>query len=438
MENILDLEKMNYYRLSHAQKRAWDIEKAHPNTSMENIGGVVLIKGQPDLELIKRAINIFLMKNSGIRLRFTEKDGQVLQYIYPYEAEDFEYIDFSNDENPEKSFNVWSQKTFSTPFKLENNNLYYLGIFKINSEKWGVMLKIHHIICDGWGTSIIQKDILKTYMKLLKGEEIDLNPAPSFIDFLMKEEKYLKSPQYLKDKEYWNNKFSNITEDFLYKSTDAVKGKRKVFKIERQHSINIKNYLEKKNLSINTFFLILLALYLKHKTGKNDIIVGNPIFNRLTKKDRETFGMCISKMPVRFKIEDEKTISEFIDEINLEMRKDLYHQRYPYDDLVKDLKIGEKGYTSLYRYSINYYNTNYLKDLGNDSPIQALEYYNGTQNYSLQVILKEIEKDELYMSYDYRVEEYSEEEIDNMYEYMMYVSKELIKEEKSSIGDIIK
>lgn len=436
MQNNLSLS-MDYYNLSHAQKRAWDIEKVHPNTPMENIGGVVIIKGQLHLTLVKRAINLFIMRNEGIRLRFSEIEGEVVQYINPYTEEDFDYIDFSNNENAEEDFKEWSQKTFSTPFELEDSNLYYLGIFKISSEKWGILLRIHHIICDGWGTSIIQKSVLETYIKLLKGEEIDLNPAPSFIDFLEKEEKYLNSPQYLNDKEYWNTKFSNITYDFLYKSTDEYNGKRKVFKIEKALAKKMKYFLKENKLSINTFFLMLLGLYLRNKSGKKDIIVGNPIFNRFTKKDRDTLGMCISKMPVRLNIEDNKTISEFIDEINLEIRRDLYHQRYPYDELVKDLEISKYGFTSLYRYSINYYNTNYLRDLGDNATVEALEYYNGTQNYSLQVILKEIAEDDLYMSYDYRIAEYSEDEINKMHKYMMYLSESIINNKERLIKEIV-
>jgi len=180
-----------------------------------------------------------------------------------------------------------------------------------------------------------------------------------------------------------------------------------------------------------------MGLYLNNKTQEEDIIIGNPIFNRLTKKDKETVGMCISKMPVRLTINKEKIISDFISEIALDIKRDLYHQRYPYDELVKDLEILKKGYSSLYRYSINCYNTNYLKNIGDNITLEPIEYYNGYQNYSLQVIVKEVKDNKLTLSIDYRISEYAEEEINYMYEYMTNIALQLIENSDKKIKEII-
>ena len=415
--------------------------KEGSKTPMQNIGGVVIIKGEVNLDLLEKAIQIFIKRNDGIRSRFVERDGEPDQYMLPYESKKIDYMDFSNSISPQEESEKWSNYTFSTAFELEDSDLYYLGLFRISNKESGVLLRIHHSICDGWGTSVIQKGILEIYCRLIKNEVVNPTPAPSFIDFIEKEDKYINSFRFLKDKEYWNEKYSNISdisEEFLYNNTHEIKGRRSTFNLDYKISMKIKEFLEEKRISINTFFLIVMGLYLNKKTQKADIIIGNPIFNRLTKKDRETVGLCRNKMPVRLTINKEKSISDFINEVALDIKRDLYHQRYPYDELVKDLEISKRGYKSLYRYSINCYNASYLNNIGDNTTVEPIEYYNGYQKYSLQVIIKEVKHNRLILSIDYRISEYTEEEINDMQEYMMYMAVQLIDNSDKKIKEIIK
>ena len=434
-------QEMDCYKLSHMQKKIWDIEKRDPKTPIQNIGGVVIIKGEVNLDLLEKAIQIFIKRNDGIRSRFMERDGEPYQYIFPYESKTIDYANFSNSINPQKAFEKWSNYTFSTVFELEDSDLYYLGLFKISNKESGVLLRIHHIICDGWGTSIIQRGILETYCRLIKEEVVNITPAPSYIDFIEKEDKYVKSFRFLKDKEYWNEKFSNMSdgsEEFLCNNKDEVKGRRSVFNLDDELSMKIKEFLEEKRMPMNTFFLIVMGLYLNKKTQKEDIIIGDLLYNRLTKKDRETLGMCISKIPVRVTINKEKSISDFINEVTLDIKGDFYHQRYPYYELVKDLKISKRDYTSLYRYSINCYNANYLNNIGDNITVESIEYYNGYQNLSIEVIVKEVKDNKLTINIDHIISEYTEEEIKYMYEYMMYIAAQIIDNSDKKIKEIIK
>lgn len=439
MENRIEQE-MEYYKLTHTQKREWNTEKRDPNTPMENIGGVVIIKGEVNIELLEKAIQIFIERNDGIRLRFIERDGESCQYIFPYQLKKIDYIDFSNSINPQEESEKWSNQTFRTAFNLEDSDLYYLGLFRISDKESGILLKIHHIICDGWGTSVIQTEILQTYCRLMKNEPVNTDPAPSYIDFIEKEDKYLNSSGFIKDKEYWNGKFSNIfdiSEEFLYNSTHETEGRRSIFNLDYKLSMKIKEFLAEKKISTNTFFLIVMGLYLNKKTQKEDIIIGNPIFNRMTKKDRATLGMYISIMPVQLNIDKEKIISDLINEVTSGIRRDLYHQRYPYDELVKNLEISKRGYTSLHKYSINCYNTNYLDNVGDDNTLELREYYNGHQNCSLRFIVKEVKDNKLTLYIDHRISEYTEEEINDMYEYMMYVILQIIDNSDKKLKEIL-
>jgi hypothetical protein len=70
-----------FYQLTHPQKRIWYIEKLYPNTSLYNIGGVSKVSGKVNFKLLEDALNLFIKNNDGIRLHFTERNGEVQQYF---------------------------------------------------------------------------------------------------------------------------------------------------------------------------------------------------------------------------------------------------------------------------------------------------------------------------------------------------------------------
>ena len=98
----MEINKRSYYNLTHPQKRIWYIDKVNLNSPVHNIGGCLNIKGNIDVEKMKETINLIVKGNEGLRLRITEKDGQLVQYVAEFNKEDIDFVDFSNYKEPEK------------------------------------------------------------------------------------------------------------------------------------------------------------------------------------------------------------------------------------------------------------------------------------------------------------------------------------------------
>lgn len=105
------------YHLSHPQKRIWYLEKAYNDSQLHNIIGVMKIKGEVDISLIKQAINLTIKNNDGLRLRFFEKSGELEQYLEDYETEKIEFVDFTK-ENKE-TIEQWYSNKLNTSFTLK-------------------------------------------------------------------------------------------------------------------------------------------------------------------------------------------------------------------------------------------------------------------------------------------------------------------------------
>ncbi|WP_434306253.1 amino acid adenylation domain-containing protein [Clostridium botulinum] len=425
----------HYYNLTHPQKRIWYIDKVNLDSPLHNIGGCLNIYGNIYIDKMEDTINIIIKNNEGLRLRFKEKDGQPVQYIQEFKKEKIEFLDFSKCINPREEYEKWSENLFKTNSFIENNQLYYFAIYKISKKEYGVLLNIHHIISDGWSINLIEKQICKIYSKLINNEDISLNEYYSYVDFVHEEQEYLKSDRFIKNKNFWREKFKDISEEFLYKTSSSLEGKRQCFNIDINLSNKIKKFIDNKKYSLNTFFIVILLIYINKTTYKKDLIIGTPVFNRTGKNQKSTVGMFTSTVPFRFTLDTELTVENLMKLINRELKFCFLNQKYPYDLLVKDLELSKLGYDSLFKMCVNYYNSNYVNDI-NGNKAEVKEYYCGNQSYSLQLTVKEWEENNITLNFDFKTLEYTDQEIKTMYKSMINIINQVIENEQLKVNQI--
>lgn len=412
---MVESEGKRLYKLTHPQKRIWLNENIYPNTPVHNIGGTVRIKGRVDFNLLEKSINSFLKRNEGLLLQLTEIDGEVKQYVSKYSFIRLDYYDFSVFDNPEEEFAKWIDEESSRVFELEDSKLFYFAMFKISDHYNGYLVKFHHIIADGWSISIMTDQICDTYMKLLKNQNVNDDIRFSYLEYIGNEEKYLTTKRFLKNKRFWNEKYSSLPETFLFKSTDDLKGNRVTFQLDKYFSQRIREMALKTKCSLNAFFVAFFIIYLYKATHERDIIIGTPVLNRSGKREKNMVGMFTSNMPFRFALDEKLTISEHLNMVKNDLMNCYFNQRYPYEFLVEDLELKRKGYDGLFQICVNYYNTRINSEL-NGASIDNIEFYNGYQLYSLQLIIKEwLDTGSITLSFDYKVMDYTKEKINDMY-----------------------
>ncbi|WP_205690232.1 non-ribosomal peptide synthetase [Chengkuizengella sediminis] len=429
------MKTLKLYPLTHPQKRVWYIEQIYPNSSLYNIGGPVKIKGLIDFRLLEKAIQTLIRRHDGLRMKLIEVNGEVSQYVSEYEKTGLKFKDFSTFENPELHFNQWVEDEARRPFIL-NENLFEFSLFKVSDSENGYLVKLHHIIADGWSIHIITEQIREIYIKLLHGESITDELSVSYLEYINQEQTYFKSDRFIKNKKFWNDLFKTLPEGFINKNSDFTKGKRKTFQIIPQLSSKIKNFAKNNNVSLNTFFIFSYFLYQNKITHQRDLIIGTPVLNRSGQKDKSIIGMFTSTMPFRFRIDEKATILDTLKSMNRELMRCYFHQKYPYDLLMGDLELQKKGYHQLFDTSINYYNTK-LETQFNDSQVENIEFYSGHQMYSLQLVIKDwLDSGRLMVEFDYKTSEYDEEKIEEMYHRLNILINQILEDCNEEIRNI--
>ena len=406
---------MDIFHLSQPQKRIWFIENIYANTPINCIGGVVYINTLVDVDILRRSISEIIRNNIIFNLKFVEKEGDVYQFV----QSNLKNITIPHKTYAsKKQFNANIKQIIQTPFNLFGNKLFEFFTFSINGQN-GIFAKIHHIIADGWTFDLILKQIFEYYFKISSNTEIT-RTSNSYIDFLEKEQEYLKSDKAQKDKMFWMESLKNVPFIPQHTTTHVPQGKRVSYELNNEMNNRINEYLKKNNVSIYTLFLLCLSLYHKKAYGIEDLVLGLPIYNRFG-KEKSILGMCTSTMPFRI-IYNDQLIDSSLKTINRELRNHYAHQKYPYNMIICDLELNDKY---LFNLSLNYYNVNNSID-DKTIPIKIEEFYSGCQFYPLQIIIRHyIDTGNIQLDFDYRLDLFDASSIKRLYQNIISILKQI-------------
>ena len=407
-----------YFSLSHPQYRIWYTEQSLGDCAINNIGGLIFFDGNIDCKILKETLKYILQNNVALNLRFTEQNGEPQQYIFYDKFYEVKYSDLSRYNNPKNELYKMAKHNMTVPFCLKDSSLYDFQLFKLADDKYAILVKLHHLICDGWSFGLIVQQINYIYSKLINQEEVCID-SYSYLNYIEKEQKYLNSERFIRDKKFWNDKYNTIPNEYQVTKNDiCTSSDRVTFCLDEKETETIRQFVKNKRISLNVLCIACMALYISKSLNKQDVTIGIPIYNR-GGKTKKSIGMFTSTVPLKLSIKNNIKFIEYLYYVDKQVRECIYHSMYPYNLLIKDCK--EKGYNCnhLYDISVNYYNTKFSNSLcGVHTTYEEL--HNGDLPIELQLVINEWDEyNRITLNFDYRHSKYNIQKITGIYKAMM-------------------
>ncbi len=414
-------ESVKYYPLTHPQLGIWYTEKMYPGTSIGNISATLKIKENVDVGLLEKAINLLIKNHDSFRLHFKEIDGEPFQYFIDYEYRKIDFFDF--DQKGKESLYEWDRLQSQIPFELIESDLCYFAIVKVSEDEFGIYMRFHHLVSDGWSIVKTVNYIMGYYYDLKTNSDYYDNQSSSYIDFINSEKEYLSSTRFSADKDFWDARFRNLTltNNFINRSKStqlSTEAKRKTFTLPNKLTAKLYEYMQCNRTTLVSLLMSALAVYLTRVTGNLEHVIGVPVLNRLNAREKNTCGLFVNTIPFGISIDDSISFRTFVSGITQEWMSILRHQRYPYE-LIKRSKQDSKVSKELYEILISYQNAKISK---NDGMLQneGRWHFNGRQVTPLYIHINEREDDgSIIIDYDYLTDRFYSKEIEFMHDHII-------------------
>jgi amino acid adenylation domain-containing protein/non-ribosomal peptide synthase protein (TIGR01720 family) len=425
------------YSLSEPQNRVWLTQMLHKDSSLYNIGGYVLFDGYIDIRKLKESIKLCINKYSALRIKIVQREERYYQYFDDTYDVDIGTLDFSPEDNAEKSFEAWCNNELSIPFVLENQFLFEFAAAKLEENKYGYFIKLHHVIADGWSIQLLTDEVLSRYDRLLNGtikDEGNAETASDYRDYIEMEKRYLCSERFYKNKLFWKHKLDNLRNGCAYGFSKQLDGARKSFFISAEKSDRIRDFCRLYGISINALFTALYLVCQYTKAQKKDFVIGIPFLGRASRKELQIFGMLVSSIPFPFSVLEEETIPDMAGRIDSELMPCFLNSRYPYNYMLKDTGSGHQTQAGLFDSCVNYYNTNMKRHYG-DIRITNKELYCGQQDFALQLIIRDWSGGALQADIDYKLSLFRESVIEDLFHKLEYSMDLILKSQDIRVQD---
>ncbi|NLO50666.1 MAG: AMP-binding protein, partial [Bacteroidales bacterium] len=418
-------EETKLYPLTNSQKGLWYTEQFYPGTAIGNIVASTSLKETIDYGKLAIAVNLFIKRHDGVRLRITDNNLEPEQYIAEYQEKEFEYIDFSVQGGRE-AFYKWADIEAQVPFQLINSDLFHFCLFKISENEGGVFARIHHLISDAWTMALMCNEIGSSYKMLVNEGTIPDGNPPSYIDFIKSEQDFEKSIEFKSAKQFWDNLFDTIPETAALKPrreyTASTQAKRNNFNVNKELTHKIIQYSNRNKVSGFILFLSALSIYINRVTGKEDIIIGIPVLLRPTLKEQVTVGMFIDTVPVRLKIDQNLSCEKYITWVS-QVWKEIRKHRYPYNRLLHDIRKKHHTQEMLYDIVLSYHKARVF--LPGD--LEACWFFSYSQTNSLCISVSDHENTgNLTIDVDYLAELFEEREIQQINDGLLTIIEDMV------------
>ncbi|WP_298516693.1 amino acid adenylation domain-containing protein [uncultured Kordia sp.] len=385
-----------------------------PNDPIYNIGAKIKIEGTLETKIMQEAYRALLQQHNTYRSCISHANNTISFVELETYDDVLEIKDFSNETHPDSAANAYMQERFTQPFDLTTSGLLHKFILiRVEEQQHYLFSVYHHIITDGWGTSLMFQRLVANYNEITTSGNVTSSYPYHYNDFVADDVQYQQSEAYEKDKTYWKSRFHSLPESLFQpiKGTLPIpKSQRKVLTVKRALYNELETIAKANRCSTFHVILGLMYVYFGRKQRNHDFAIGLPVLNRSKAVFKKTVGLFMGVSALRIQLEKEDTFNSFLTKIRQQLRQDYRYQRFPLGKLIQELELF--NHTShLFDISLSYEKQNYADHFAN-TKTSVIPLTHQSERVPLALYIREFDpKEDVHIDFDYNTSYFDEPSI---------------------------
>ncbi|MBC1218451.1 non-ribosomal peptide synthetase, partial [Nostoc sp. UCD120] len=333
--------------LSFAQQRLWFLHQLSPDSRSYNMLLILRLDGLLNIVALSQSLSELIRRHEVLRTTFPAIDGKPVQVIASPTALTLPVYDLQGLSDCEQTDRIRQliNSQASQPFDLAVGPLVQFTLLQLSNQEYVLLLKMHHIIYDGWSLNIFFSELSQLYAAFTQGLP---NPLPElsiqYADFAFWQRQWLTGEVRDRQLAYWQKQLANIPlilelpSDRPRPPVQSFRGGVERFKLDRDLTQRLKQLSQESDA---TLFMTLLAAFLvllSRYSGQLDIVVGSPIANRNNKSVEQLMGFFANTLVLRGDLSGNPSFADFLAQVRQTTLSAYAHQDLPFEMLVEKLQ----------------------------------------------------------------------------------------------------
>ncbi len=334
--------------LSFAQQRLWFLHQLSPDSHSYNLLEALRLEGTLNLFALEQSLSELIRRHEVLRTTFPMVEGQPIQRIAPPSLVSLplqDLQDLSTEKQTERLREIAIALSLK-PFDLAGEPLAQFTLFKLSSQEYVLLLKMHHIIYDGWSLSIFFGELSQLYAAFVQGLPSPLAELSiQYADFAVWQRQWLTGEVLERQLNYWREQLTDaptileLPTDYPRPPIPSFRGDGTVFRLDRGLTQRLKQLSQE---SGTTLFMTLLAAFfvlISRYSGQLDLLVGSPIANRNSSAIEKLMGFFANTLALRGDLSGNPSFLALLERVKQTTLSAYAHQDLPFEMLVERLQL---------------------------------------------------------------------------------------------------
>ena len=329
------------YPLVAAQPGIWMAEQLSDLPNAWSVAHYVELTGPVDAPLLAKAVAAGMMQADTLRMRFTEDNGEIAQWVdESIILPEPQIIDLRTNPDPHAAALAQMQADLNQNLRVDSGQpLAFHLLIQVADNRWYWYQRYHHLVVDGFSFPAITRQIVAIYRAWSNGEATPESPFTPFAEVAEEYQRYRDSEAYTRDGAFWAEQRKQLPPPVSLSSA-PLPGRAATTDILRlkltadRHAFN---QLATASQSQRTdLALALVALWLARLTGRMDYAAGFIFMRRMGSAALTATGPVLNVLPLAVNIRAQETLPELAQRLAGQMKKMRRHQRYDAEQIVRD------------------------------------------------------------------------------------------------------
>lgn len=325
------------------QRAVWFSQLLAPELSI-CFAQYVDIQGELAIDLLRQSIGRASLEFQAPYMQIVEVDGIPAQTFDHNIDDDVAIVDLCATVDPMKSAEAWMIKDYTKSINILQDRLITLSIIKIGNARHLLYYKVHSIALDAFGAYTMVNRIAEVYTALVDGKKPNrVRNVRAKAIYANVVYEYRGSSRFDADREYWRNYLAGVGEGATLAAIPGAPESINLIKTAEVSSgvdMALRNADSTVGVTAAAVIIAAFAAYFSRTTGRDQVIVNIPVSSRTTAALRRSGGVVENILPLLVWVNNDTSVGELFSRVQNDLMGVLRHQRYPIEDIRRDLAVA--------------------------------------------------------------------------------------------------
>ena len=306
-----------------------------------NIAMRWLVTGALSHAAAEGALQALVRRHEILRTSFREIDGRLAQEVHSSCPVTLNAIDLTAlpAEERESRAEEIARAEAMAPIDPAVAPLLRSSLLRLAPDRSVLLLTLHSLVCDGWSTGLIVRELRAAAEAIDDGRAPDATPPDlQFADYAAWQNELLASGELDEARAYWMRQLRGASATPVPADhalpTGTWPGERSNITsllLPGELSAALESFARKHDATLFGLAVAALGLMLHRVTGSAEIVFGSQVANREEPEAAELIGPTVNSITLCLPVDDATTLHGFVGVANERVQEALRHQRLPFE-----------------------------------------------------------------------------------------------------------